>query len=381
MSESGRAPRERTSLGFNTHGFEIRGRALELGGIVDAIPEADVVERARRHRLGRRHGRRVGASSRDSCAEGWVALDQPSLREKQRAETSFLRRRGFWRVPDPFVWVVARHWWRGRSGLGGNFHAIPTRLRFWRDKCLPAAGSGAATLPHAISALVASYTSIRRKCISNSSADLPRFAGRGRDFRLDFRVNFGNDFACNSLLFLLHHGRSYIYDLSTIFFPYRAVGPCSRPPVAAGAGPNRPESQDGRAPFRGLVRPPKAPPAARGRVNGQSERSGTGRMSDFVPVVRWDGAAPAELGGWDAVTSGSSNYPANVLLYTVTYLSSTSGSVVDSCVLLFLRSLLPCYSVVLCGTLPVARSSSCAHLSQLLSPPSPRAAPGVAPCV
>lgn len=120
MSESGRAPRERTSLGFNTHGFEIRGRAPELGGIVDAIPEADVVERARRHRLGRRHGRRVGASSRDSCAEGWVALDQPSLREKQRAETSFLRRRGCWRFPDRFVWVVARHWWRGRSGLRGN---------------------------------------------------------------------------------------------------------------------------------------------------------------------------------------------------------------------------------------------------------------------
>ena len=102
----------------------------------------------------------------------------------------------------------------------------------------------------------------------------------------------------------------------------------------------------GRAcPFRGLVRPPKAPPAARGRVNCQSERSGTGRMSDFVPGVRWDGAAPAELGGWDAVTSGSSNYPANVLLYTVTYLSSTSGSVVDSCVLLFLRSLLPCFLI------------------------------------
>ncbi len=115
--------------------------------------------------------------------------------------------------------------------------------------------------------------------------------------------------------------------------------------MAAGAGPNRPESQDGRAPFRGLVRPPKAPPAARGRVNGQSERSGTGRMSDFVPGVRSDGAAPAELGGWDAVTSGSSNYPANVLLYTVTYLSSTSGSVVDSCVLLFLRSLLPCFLI------------------------------------
>ena len=68
-------------------------------------------------------------------------------------------------------------------------------------------------------------------------------------------------------------------------------------------------------------------------------------MSDFVPGVRWDGAAPAELGGWDAVTSGSSNYPANVLLYTVTYLSSTSGSVVDSCVLLFLRSLLPCFLI------------------------------------
>ena len=94
-------------------------------------------------------------------------------------------------------------------------------LRFWRDKRLPAA-----TLPHAISALVASYTSIRRKCISNSSADLPRFAGRGRDFRLDFRVNFGNDFACNSLLFLLHHGRSYIYDLLIILFPYMAARPC-----------------------------------------------------------------------------------------------------------------------------------------------------------
>ena len=116
----------------------------------------------------------------------------------------------------------------------------PTRLRFWMDKRLPAA-----TLPHAISALAASYTSIRRKCISNSSADLPRFAVRGRVFRLDFRVNFGNDFACNSLLFLLHHGRSYIYDLLIIFFPYRAARPCSRPPVAAGAGPNRPNPSTG----------------------------------------------------------------------------------------------------------------------------------------
>ena len=111
------------------------------------------------------------------------------------------------------------------------------------DKCLPAA-----SLPHAISALAASYTQTRQKSIFFPPADLPRFAGRpdpggaGNSAwisrKIDFRVNFGNDFACNSLLFLLHHGRSYIYDLLIIFFPYRAARPCSRPPVAAGAGPN-----------------------------------------------------------------------------------------------------------------------------------------------
>ena len=106
--------------------------------------------------------------------EGSGARPQPSSGESSERERSSDRsgreRSSFWALN--FV---------SASERGG---------RFWMDKRLPAA-----TLPHAISALVASYTSIRRKCISNSSADLPRFAGRGRDFRLDFRVNFGNDFA------------------------------------------------------------------------------------------------------------------------------------------------------------------------------------------
>jgi hypothetical protein len=179
------------------------------------------------------------------------------------------------------------------------------------DKRFPAA-----TLPHAISALVASYTSIRRKCISNSSADLPRFAGRGRVFRLDFRVNFGNDFACISLLFLLHHGRSYIYDLLIILFPYRAARPCME--ASSGrwdSGRIGPNPSTG-VPFPGACPATKGPACSMRSCQRSSERSGTSRMSDFVPGVRWDGAAPAEL-----------------------------GSVVDSCVLLFLRSLLPCFLI------------------------------------
>ena len=153
----------------------------------------------------------------------------------------------------------------------------------------------AATLPHAISALAASYTQTRQKSIFFPPADLPRFAVRGRVFRLDFRVNFGNDFACNSLLFLLHHGRSYIYDLLIILFPYRAERPCME--ASSGrwdSGRFVPNPSTG-VPFPGACPATKGPACSMRSCQRSSERSGTSRMSDFVPGVRWDGAAPAEL--------------------------------------------------------------------------------------
>ena len=108
-------------------------------------------------------------------------------------------------------------------------------------------------------------------------------------------MNFGNDFACNSLLFLLHHGRSYIYDLLIILFPYRAERPCME--ASSGrwdSGRFVPNPSTG-VPFPGACPATKGPACSMRSCQRSSERSGTSRMSDFVPGVRWDGAAPAEL--------------------------------------------------------------------------------------
>ena len=83
-----------------------------------------------------------------------------------------------------------------------------------------------------------------------------------------FAGEFGNEFACVSLLCLLHHVRSYIYDLITICIPYRAERPCMEASSGRWARAESARFPARAGPFRGVARPPKAPPGRYGRVNG-----------------------------------------------------------------------------------------------------------------